>query len=152
VQRRPDQSNQDLGGSFKTRSLALRHSLRLAELRFERFGKIDIVSDLPIGTVALLDFDDKKPERMHVNEINSIFRVVGLRYSCIRFDRTTRGWHVVCYLTKTLSDIELIALQSILGDDHMRSALNFMRYRQMKGKRVPKFWRQRSNILYSEKQ
>lgn len=44
---------------------------------------------------------------------------------------------------------ELIALQSILGDDPMRSALNLMRERNMKG--VPKFWRMRSNILYDYK-
>jgi hypothetical protein len=105
---------------------------------------------LPKKSTALVDYDSRTGE-IPVPDLYSIARIIGLCPVSVCYKRTRRGWHVAVTFLERFTDVELIAIQAILGDDPMRGALNFMRYLESKGKKVPKFWRDRSNILYRRK-
>ena len=66
--------------------------------------------------------------------------------------RTRRGWHVAITLRDALEPAEIVALQSCLGSDRRREALNLMRViglRRTHG--IDSFWFERWNLLYREK-
>jgi hypothetical protein len=125
---------------------------KLGELRFEKFGHIDRVSDIPEGYAAHMDYDNPEGPPS-VPSLHSILRVIGSSANAISYSRTRRGWHITIILSERLTRAELVALQSILGSDSMRESLNLMRCIQIRlsGKRLPKFWQQRWNILYDYK-
>lgn len=81
--------------------------------------------------------------------------MVGLRprRDGLMLERTRRGWHVVIRLREKLLPSEIVALQSILGSDGRREALNFMRAFAMRQKcnGVTGYWRKRWNILFAGK-
>lgn len=52
-------------------------------------------------------------------------------------------------MRKPLTAIARVCVESILGDDPMRAAMNFARARN--ARRMPAFWRQRWNIFYDYK-
>lgn len=61
-----------------------------------------------------------------------------------------KGWHLVVD-TDPLpgSEMEVVALQAVLGSDPLREACNVMRARNVG--RVGPFWRTRWNVLYRGK-
>jgi hypothetical protein len=73
----------------------------------------------------------------------------GKGYSAIRYSKSKRGWHVAVLLREKISPMVRVAMEAILGDDPMRAAMNFARARNEK--LMPKFWKQRWNILYDYK-
>lgn len=70
---------------------------------------------------------------------------------CVRYDRTRRGFHVVIWLSESLTRAELVALQACLGSDARREALNLMRVRSMRVYGCPPRDRARWNLLFEEK-
>lgn len=81
----------------------------------------------------------------------AVCRIVGLRIKRIRLDRTARGWHTVLYIQESLTPSETVALQAILGSDDRREALNLMRVIAIRQRDPGGFWRDRWNLLFSEK-
>ena len=67
--------------------------------------------------------------------------------------RTYKGWHIIVVLDRELAPPEIIALQAILGSDIKREALNMARWLGVRNKynKLPKFWKQRWNLLFKEK-
>lgn len=124
-------------------------------LRFPKFGSIDKVSDYAEGKAIHVDIDGRsQPVRLTIPYIFSICRIVGIKPLATRYHRTKRGWHITLFMgdeSPSLTRNDIVTMQSILGSDPMREALNLMRVRAMRGKRVPKFWKQRWNILYDYK-
>jgi hypothetical protein len=132
--------------------IRLRRLLVQGRLRFDKFGEIDYgVHSLPQQQSILVDIDRRDDPRLRFNSIASIIRVIGITAETFCYIKTRRGWHIVIVCAEKFTELERICLQSILGDDEMRGALNFMRYWQSKGAKVPAFWKKRSNILYRRK-
>jgi len=130
----------------------LRRFLEQDRLRFDKFGEIDYAAhSLPQSRTLLIDIDSKESDRLSIPAINSIARIIGLSIETTCYVKTRRGWHLIIVCAEKFSELERISLQSILGDDEMRGALNFMRYWHSKGQKVPAFWKKRSNILYRRK-
>lgn len=126
--------------------------LRVGELRFEKFGLIDRVSDFPEGTAAHVDTDSLK-RLPKIPFLHSALRIVGMGHRGICYARSKRGWHTSIILTERMERAELIAFQCCLGDDPMRGLMNLFRIIQIRksGGELSDFWKQRHNILYSRK-
>jgi hypothetical protein len=108
-----------------------------------------IVQETARANVLMLDFDFRRVPR--VRPLWSVLRVVGLRPTWIRTDRTRRGWHVIIGLTSRLQPAETVALQAILGSDDRREALNLMRVIAIRKNPPAAFWKNRWNLLFSSK-
>lgn len=117
-------------------------------LRFDKFGVIDAVSDIPEGYALFVDYDTDHDTKSFC-DISAIARIVDIKPSSVCYKRTRRGWHVIIRLTEKLEPIELVCLQAIYESDPMREALNYMRVKNMH--KADAFWRQRWNILYQRK-
>lgn len=89
-----------------------------------------------------------------------VARVLGIKPKWIRYDRTKRGWHIVAEWPKTAfktrcpcgkkhhEPFAVLALQTILGSDFRREALNYMRLMSLRRDRYAMaHW----NILYERK-
>lgn len=76
---------------------------------------------------------------------------LGLKVSALRYDRTRKGWHVIVFLKEALEPAETVLCQFSCGSDSRRETLNSMRVLGMRKHGASKFWRDRFNILYSEK-
>jgi hypothetical protein len=103
-----------------------------------------VIKEYAKTDTCYLDFDDKKPP--HLLPIFVVFRLLGsISPRWVRYDRTRRGWHVVIKLSRSLTPVETVALQAVLGSDSRRESLNLMRV--LHGGGGDKRW----NILYSRK-
>lgn len=100
-----------------------------------------------------LDFD----QPIDLDELATRMINVG-NMSRIKLERlavhmTRRGYHVVVNAEwldkKEMTPAETVALQLLLGSDVNREALNLMRAHLLGN--APTFWRDRWNVLYSEK-
>jgi hypothetical protein len=122
-----------------------------AQLVFNKWGHIDRISNYPAGFALFVDIDSHTSTKLRIPKINSLFRSAGIQsgYSNVRYSRTKRGWHIVFLLDEKLTPVERVALESILGDDRMRASMNFARARNQS--KMPKYWKQRWNILYDYK-
>lgn len=59
------------------------------------------------------------------------------------------GWHLEIGVTPNPKSAVLVtALQAILGSDPAREACNLQRARWVDEKKVPRYWRDRWNVLY----
>lgn len=134
-----------LGGHFGT-------LLRGQHLRLDRWGKMQHYSE---PDRLYLDFDFQRPDRRspRLRPFWTVLRMVGLRPLQTIMERTRHGWHVIIKINRELQPAETVALQSCLGSDGRREALNLMRVLAMRKKcyGVTPFWRARWNILYSSK-
>lgn len=131
--------------------IRLRRFWKQGILRFEKFGELDYaLHSLPQKRTLLVDVDSPATVR-HIPDLFALARVIGLHIQATCYARTRRGWHLAIICKESFTELERVCLQSIFGDDEYRAALNFMRHWQSKGKRIPKFWRERSNILYRRK-
>lgn len=119
------------------------------QLAFKKWGHIDAISDFPAQNAVFVDIDKQRSSLLNIKKINSKFRSMGIRYNAIRINRSVRGWHLAFLLVQQITAVERVCIESILGDDPMRAAMNFARARN--AKRMPKFWKQRWNILYDYK-
>lgn len=103
-----------------------------------------IIKTYAKSNYCYIDCDENKAP--HLRPIYTCFRLIGIVIpNWVRYDRTKRGWHVVIRLSKTLTPIEIVALQSVLGSDSRRESLNLMRV--LHGGGYDKRW----NILYERK-
>jgi hypothetical protein len=120
-------------------------------LRFEKWGHIDKISNLPPERALFVDYDAVDEPRIAIPRVNSTFRAMGFQkgYTAIRYARSKRGWHLAAIVPYRLSPAERVAAESILGDDPMRAAMNFARSRN--ADKMPKFWKRRWNIFYDYK-
>jgi hypothetical protein len=131
----------------------LRHFLKRGTLRFEKFGHIDECSNIPQGHAIFLDCDSigtispPPPKRSYIRWILS--SICGIQIQSIYYKKTQRGWHVIIRVHERLTPLETVALQSILGSDPMREALDFMRAREIEN--ADEYWQTRWNILYDFK-
>ena len=142
--------NRHQGGIFKMLLRHLRRFWRQGRLHFEKFGEIDALTDWKTGSVALVDYDSHQMVPS-IPSIYSTCRIIGIHPDTVCYKKTRRGWHIAVSFLERFEPAELICLQSILGDDPMRSALNLMRVREMARRHIPQFWKDRSNILYRRK-
>ncbi len=122
-------------------------------MRFEKFGHIDEATNISQGRALFLDIDDHKtprPSRKYIRWI--VEGLLRLHIETIYYKKTKRGQHVIIRIAETLRPLELVALQSILGSDSMREALNFMRARGGV-EELPDgdYWLTRWNIIYDFK-
>jgi hypothetical protein len=127
---------------------------RFGSLDHFRLGNIGIIDYASFrattGTLILLDYDYKP---FHFDSFASNIRIFrgSIRVRNLCLSRTTRGWHVIIEIAEKLTVPETIALQVCLGDDPRRGLMNFSRWLGMKGKRIPRYWKNRWNLLFSQK-
>ena len=66
----------------------------------------------------------------------------------IKQSKSTRFWHFEITLENTLTKMEIVALQAIMGSDHRREAMNFLRARSTQY--TLKQFKQEGNMLSGE--
>lgn len=112
------------------------------------------------GTLLLLDVDSRKRYTRFTPRCLLIFPKLagrirslrsGIRVKSITYSPTRKGWHIIIHVTEKLSPIEQIAIQAALGSDIKRELMNLQRYFGFKGKKIPEFWKDRWNLLFSRK-
>lgn len=107
-----------------------------------------------MSRLLYLDFDEP------LDDEASFFRRVKMIASICLIDlevkaihKTERGVHVILLANwqdrKSLEPVEIVALQLLLGSDFKREAFNLMRAHTLGD--APAFWRDRWNVLHSEK-
>lgn len=113
------------------------------------------------GTLLLLDIDSRKrydsrwipkcglPYQKLAGRLR-VFRG-SLNVEGVSYNPTRRGWHVIVHIAERLSPSEIIAVQACLGSDIKREIMNLQRYFGFRGKKVPRFWKDRWNLLFSRK-
>lgn len=69
-----------------------------------------------------------------------------LTVECISIRKTRRGWHVTIEVRQRLAFWRVVLLQALLGSDWKRELFNSCR--AVAWRRVPRFWRDRANVLY----
>lgn len=97
-------------------------------------------------TLLYLDFDGRLPRGL-IDRIVWAVKLWQWTLVAIRYDRTQRGWHVVVGIQEKVRPALIVAAQAILGSDYKREAFNLMRVQSLA--HVPRFWRERWNVLYS---
>lgn len=131
--------------------------MKLSEAHFGnlshfRLGNIGIIDEIHSANMVFIDID-----RNNIQWINLMSRIRTFRGllnpEYFMLQRTNKGWHIVIVFNKRLSPPETIALQSIFGSDLRREALNMARWLGVRDKynKLPKFWKQRWNLLFKEK-
>ena len=132
----------------KARRRSLERALSSGAVDVPEFGVLKEWGDY-VDRV-LLDYDERHTR--FVRGIWAVCRIVGVRPLVLRLDRTRRGWHCVIVLNRAFTRGELVAFQACCGSDLRREALNLMRVVGIRTTPIrSKFWRDRWNILYSEK-
>lgn len=112
------------------------------------------------GTILLIDVDSRKrankghprcllPYPVLAGRLR-IFRG-SINPQSITYSPTARGWHIIIHVAERLSPSEIIAIQAALGSDLKRELMNLQRYFGFRGKKIPKFWQDRWNLLFSRK-
>lgn len=81
-----------------------------------------------------------------MDRIRFIVRLHRLHVEAIGYRQTARGWHVRVRVRGRVGFPRCVALQAILGSDWKREAFNSRR--ALAWRTVPKFWRERANVLY----
>lgn len=112
------------------------------------------------GTLLLLDIDSRKKSRpfnpkclLTYPKLASRLRVFrnSITTESVTYSPTKHGWHIIVHVAERLSPPEIIAVQACLGSDIKRELMNLQRYFGFRGKKVPKFWEDRWNLLFSKK-
>ncbi len=88
----------------------------------------------PIGLVkewaephkTLCDYDGALPLDLFERCLR-LSRMIGVRMTSWRCDKTKRGHHVVITWDRDFQPAEIVALQAILGSDSNRESMNLMR-------------------------
>lgn len=101
-------------------------------------------------TLLYLDFDHAVPRTLAGQLGAWVAPLWRRRVLWRRYDRTRHGWHVVIALSGTITPLECVAMQAVLGSDPRREAYNVVRARAVARGDVPAFWRTRWNVLYRQ--
>lgn len=100
-----------------------------------------------------LDFDEPVNLDELDKKIHNVSNMSRIKLERLAVHLTKRGNHVVVNAEwpdkKELTPAETVALQLLLGSDPKREAMNLMRAHSLGD--APDFWRDRWNVLYSEK-
>lgn len=133
----------------KTRSA--KSSAKLLSTAVQRNSQITVgqVEERYGNNYALLDFDS--PRTPGLRKCWSILSMCDLRACFICDVRSRRGWHRIIKLPSKLSPSELVALQSCLGSDPRREALNLLRVLQIGKEPLSPLSSSRWNLLFSRK-
>lgn len=121
----------------------------LAELRLPPRSVALIKRERNDGRLAKLDHDHARTPSLR--ECWSILSLCDVRPRLICDTRTRRGWHRTIQLSQRLTSAELVALQSCLGSDPRREALNLMRVLSQRKDGATNFARARWNLLFERK-
>jgi hypothetical protein len=104
-------------------------------------------------SLLYLDFDNPINLEELDKAIYNVAQMSGIKLERLAVHNTKRGNHVIVSAEwldrKELTPAETVALQLLLGSDPKREALNLMRAHNLGD--APDFWRDRWNVLYSEK-
>ena len=101
---------------------------------------------LSVVTTLKLDYDGTFPRDFDVR-LALAARVHRLTVTLVRIDRTRHGYHVVIVVRQRVAFTRVILLQAVLGSDWKRELFNSRR--ACAWRRVPAFWRDRANVLYT---
>ena len=118
----------------------------LSRLRFRPWGILKEGND---GSRLYIDIDQR--EAKPLREMWYRFRVLGVRFEWIRYDRTDRGWHIVCQLTRAYDPVAIVAMQAVFGSDPERESFNLARVIENRRKGASAWKKSRTNILFSRK-
>lgn len=99
-------------------------------------------------TRLLLDFDSPTLPRGWFARLLTVCRTQRTRIVSVECDRTRHGWHVIVVVSGRWSLMRIVAAQAIIGSDWRRESHNLSR--AVLAPRLPKFWRDRSNVLYAQ--
>lgn len=91
---------------------------------------------------TLLDYDHSRP--VSLRKIAWVSRTIQNKVKLVRYDRTTKGYHVIIHWERPMDSLQILALQAILGSDYRRESLNW--FRLDSGIQADNW-----NILYSNK-
>ncbi len=79
--------------------------------------------------------------------IANTIRILGLGLQHVRAYSTRNGYHFYLNVDRTLTGPELVCIQALMGSDHKREALNFLRVHSGEYPGHDRSW----NILFAEK-
>lgn len=96
-------------------------------------------------SVLMLDYDGPVP-RDFAARLTMAVKVHRLTVLTTCYHRTARGWHVIVHVRQRVAMMRVIALQAALGSDWKREIFNSRRV--IAWRRVPRYWRERANVLY----
>jgi hypothetical protein len=89
-----------------------------------------------------VDIDKKIPIKLILKRIKLINYSLMLRIKYVLITDTYKGYHIRVETKKELGDIDVLIIQLLIGDDYIRSMLNYKRI-----KRGEKNW----NVLFTKK-
>jgi hypothetical protein len=101
------------------------------------------------ANTIMLDYDRKKTPPLA--PVFVCLRMSGLQITFLRDDRTRKGWHRVVRVRESLSPLEILTIQAVLGSDRRRENLNLMRLLRTRESGMSDFQSKRWNILYRTK-
>lgn len=106
-----------------------------------------------MSRLLYLDFDEPIEEEPFFRHVKMIASMCFIDLDIKAIHKTERGVHVILFAEwkdrKSLEPAEMVALQLLLGSDFKREAFNLLRAHTLGD--APAFWRDRWNVLYSEK-
>jgi hypothetical protein len=108
---------------------------------------IGVVKELAEPHKTLCDFDGQLPADLYERCLR-LSRMIGVRMTSWRCDRTKRGHHLVITWARDFEPAQIVAMQAILGSDPNREALNLLR---LLSKPEGEMAQRCTNILYSKK-
>lgn len=102
-------------------------------------------TDSVVVTTIKLDFDTPRCPRL-LNRVRWVCRMLHWPVVLVEYRRTRHGWHVCVTVRRRVTPLQVVAVQAILGSDWRRETFNLVRARRLS--RVPRYWRERFNVLY----
>lgn len=115
-----------------------------------RSRSLGIVEEKANPKTLLADYDMGGRAPRFV-KLCSTLRLLGLRVSWIRYDRTRNGYHVIVRHNVALTPAETVCAQFAIRSDRKRETLNATRVIWAVRTNPPRFWKNRWNLLFSSK-
>jgi hypothetical protein len=107
-------------------------------------GTMGRVKEYARKDTTFVDIDT--PRCPTLNRVRRVSRRLNIRPVFVRYDRTAKGWHIVTRWNRNFSNLELVALQAVLGSDWKREVFNLARVLSGKAERTNRW-----NILFERK-
>lgn len=101
-------------------------------------------------TTVKLDIDQPRVPVL-VAKVGRLARLCGWTVRGLIYTRTRRGWHVEILVRERVPLLAVVAAQAVLGSDRNRETFNLMRAVRCARGGVPRFWRERVNVLFQRK-
>lgn len=106
-----------------------------------------------MSRLLFLDFDDEIDSEKFLRHVKMISSMASVDLDVKAIHKTARGVHVILDAEwrdrKPIEPVEVVCLQILLGSDFKRESFNLLRAHSLGD--APAFWRDRWNVLYSEK-